>query len=107
MFIGIVLAITIASISILSVVNVYYVSFIDNFWDLNEYYSSKYAAISAIERGLNTRKNDGNFYWEIEVTWSSAQQKIRTWYWKTSSWTTLSGTNTTWAVWNFINWINF
>ena len=59
MFIGIVIIITVASIAILAMVNNYYLAFINNYGDINEYYSSKYAVISTIERWLNTRTSDG------------------------------------------------
>jgi hypothetical protein len=50
MFIGIVIIITVASIAVLAMVNNYYLAFINNYGDINEYYSSKYAVVSAIER---------------------------------------------------------
>lgn len=63
MFIGIVLIITIASIAILAIVNNYYIAFVNNYSDINEYYISKYAVISTIERWLNSN-------W-LTVTWYS------------------------------------
>ncbi len=97
MFIGIVLAITIASISILSVVNTYYISFVENFGDINEYYSSRYATISAIERWLNTRDKEWNIWWTWVVTGTIHNKNEllneKTWIWTWSSpWETLSGT---------------
>ena len=71
MFIGIVLIITVASIAVLAMVNNYYLAFSNNYWDINEYYSSKYATISAIERSLNTRKSDGSLMTGKIVTWYS------------------------------------
>lgn len=50
MFIGLVVVIMIISISVLAIINSYFLAFSDNFWDLNDYYSSQYAAVSAMER---------------------------------------------------------
>lgn len=71
MFIGIVIIITIASIAVLAMVNNYYLAFINNYGDINEYYSSKYATVSAIERWLNTRKSDGSLMTGKFITWYS------------------------------------
>lgn len=71
MFIGIVIIITVASIAILAMVNNYYLAFINNYGDINEYYSSKYAVVSAIERWLNTRKSDGSLMTGKIITWYS------------------------------------
>ena len=62
MFIGIVLIITIASIAILAIVNNYYIAFVNNYSDINEYYSSKYAVISTIERWLNSNQSIVTWY---------------------------------------------
>lgn len=107
MFIGIVLAITIASISILSVVNTYYISFVENFGDINEYYSSRYATISAMERWLNTRDKNWNLWLTGVVTWKIQSEidgnniKIREWSWSVESGATLSGTVVSGSAWNF------
>lgn len=88
MFIGIVIIITIASIAILAMVNNYYMAFINNYGDINEYYSSKYAVVSAIERWLNTRKSDGSLmtgkyitgysYPNIWLNWSFDYKRVWT-----------------------------
>lgn len=71
MFIGIVLIITVACVAVLAMVNNYYLAFINNYWDINEYYSSKYATISTIERSLNTRRSDGSLMTGKIITWYS------------------------------------
>ena len=89
MFIGIVLIITVACVAVLAMVNNYYLAFINNYWDINEYYSSKYATISTIERSLNTRRSDGSLmtgkiitwysYPNIKLDWDYDYKRIWTW----------------------------
>jgi hypothetical protein len=63
-------------------------AFINNYGDINEYYSSKYAVVSAIERWLNTRRSDGTLmtgkyitgysYPTIWLDWSFNHKKLWT-----------------------------
>lgn len=76
MFIGLVVVIMIISISVLAIVNWYFLAFSNNFGDLNDYYSSKYAAVSAIERWISERNDSSS-----PVTGSGLDDWIWTWEW--------------------------
>ena len=108
MFIGIVILITVASIAILSIVNNYYIAFVNNYGDINEYYSSKYAIVSTIERWLNTRYN-GSITGSLIVTWYCypninpdwSYDYSRIWTWEVSNnWSTMY---ITWYIWDYYN----
>lgn len=108
MFIGIVILITVASIAILSIVNNYYIAFVNNYGDINEYYSSKYAIVSTIERWLNTGDN-GSIAGILIVTWYGypninpdwSYDYSRIWTWEVSNnWTTMY---ITWYIWDYYN----
>lgn len=109
MFIGIVILITVASIAILSIVNNYYIAFVNNYGDINEYYSSKYAIVSIIERWLNTRESDGSITWSLIRTWygypninpDGSYDYSRIWTWEISnSWNIMY---ITWYIWDYYN----
>jgi len=57
MFIGIVIIILIICLSLLTNIYSYILSFHKNFSELNNYYTTRYAAISSIEYGLTTWTN--------------------------------------------------
>ena len=93
MFLGLVIAIMIISISVLALINSYFLVFSNNYWDLNDYYSSQYASVSAIQK------------WQLEwtqtwtLTWLGFNDEIWTWE-RNISWDTI---NATWNMWNFTN----
>lgn len=85
MFIGLVVVIMIISISVLAIINSYFLAFSDNFWDLNDYYSSQYAAVSAMERWWSDRAMGGTIT-PKRVTWSWLENGIRTGEWSFVNW---------------------
>lgn len=110
MFIGIVILITVASIAILSIVNNYYIAFVNNYGDINEYYSSKYAIVSTIERWLNTRDN-GSIAGTLIVTWYGypninpdwSYDYSRIWTWETTNDSNSHTMYITWYIWDYYN----
>lgn len=111
MFIGIVILITVASIAILSIVNNYYIAFVNNYGDINEYYSSKYAIVSTIERWLNTRKSNGSITGSLIVTWygypninpDGSYDYSRIWTWEATNDSNSHTMSITWYIWDYYN----
>lgn len=84
MFVGVVVVIMIICISILSIINSYFLVFSKNYIDLSDYYQSEYAAISC--------KNNSDTQ---TFTWLWINDRIWTWECGTDIFT--------WMMWEYTN----
>lgn len=76
---------------------------------MNDYYSSKYAVISTLERWLNTRRSDGSLitwiivtgysYPNVELDWDLNYKRIRNWE-LSNSWDIIY---VSWYMWDYYN----
>jgi len=81
MFIGIVIIILIICLSLLTNIYSYILSFHKNFSELNNYYTTRYAAISSIEYGLTQTgtQRSWNYLWidDLIVSGESTNNGIK------------------------------